>query len=111
MSKKGSYIGGHTLVGPHTGWFSGVGGKRKSKKVKSKKGPTRLERIAAEEAGRESLRQARRAENETRLAKLPEAEESALLSRRTRARMAKVDVVRKTRTRPILKLNNVPTKR
>jgi hypothetical protein len=104
MSKRGSYIGGHTLVGPHTGWFSGVGGKRKAKKPASKRGPKKAVLLAEAEAEREATRMERRQANQERVAKLPEAEESALLSRRTRARMSTVEVVRKTRSQPVLKL-------
>jgi hypothetical protein len=112
MSKRGSYIGGHTIVGPHTGWFSGVGKKRKAKKkkTKAKKALTKFARIEEEEARLEAFRRQRREESQVRLKKLPDASESAMSSARTRARMTDVEVVRKARTRSVLKRGKTPSK-
>ncbi len=38
MSRKGYYIGGHTVIGPRSGWFSfGTGGKETGGKTKRRR--------------------------------------------------------------------------
>ena len=73
MSKKGAYIGGHTIIGPRSGWFSFRGRKRRKKVVD----PTEL-------AERGSLTTAGTAEAQRALQR--HAEEAAKLARRTEHR-------------------------
>lgn len=35
MSKRGTYLGGHTTIGPRSGWFTKVGAKRLTQKEKA----------------------------------------------------------------------------
>src|SRR5262245_11827306 len=38
MSKKGKYLGGHTVIGPKSGWFSGRAKPRSEKRIGPKSG-------------------------------------------------------------------------
>ena len=109
--KGGSYIGGSTIVGPHTGWFSGVGGNRKrtAKKAvsKNKKRKQRLARIIEEAEAQEEFRRQRREMAQTRLKLHEQVEDQPVpVDHRANARMSRVAVVRKKRARPVLRLKS-----
>ena len=109
--KSGSYIGGHTIVGPHTGWFSGVSRskKRAAKKAesKSKKSKGRLARIIEQAEAEEEFRRQRRELTQARLKSHKQSvDQPASSDSRANARMSRVTVVRKKRARPVLHLRS-----